>query len=553
MRKTTALSAATLGLTVLVSLAGARAVLAQPITVTVNGNVLTATLSAGSSLMVAGTQNDISITDGSATFNANASNKPDCTINSGISKEASQVAFQPSGCSGAACTGVRALILSFSDTTTIPDGSVLYTCNLTVTGTGMGTVSGVHLSDANGNDITPSGTGSSTFDIGGGPPPTATSAPSGPTPITVTVNGSVLTATLTAGSSLMVAGTQNDISITDGSATFNANASNKPDCTINSALGKEASQVAFQPSGCSGAACTGVRALILSFSNTSTIPDGSVLYTCNLTVTGTGTGSVSGVHLSDANGNDITPAGTGTSTFTISSGPPPTPTTAPSGPTPISVSVSGNVLTATLTAGGLAVAGTQNDISITDGSASFNANGSGKPDCTINSALGKEASQVAFQPSGCSGAACTGVRALILSFSNTTTIPDGSVLYTCNLTVTKAGTGTVSGVHLSDASGNDITPAGTGTSSFAVPFGGGITPTTAPTTPVATSTPVRTATTPAGATRTPTRTATPVNTSSGGGAQDEDGCQIGTRANAGAGWLLLVPAVGLLVLRRKRR
>jgi len=76
-----------------------------------------------------------------------------------------------------------------------------------------------------------------------------------------------------------------------------------------------------------------------------------------------------------------------------------------------------------------------------------------------------------------------------------------------------------------------------------------VAPTSTPTQVVVvpTSTPTKTATKAAG-------TATP--TTGGGGVcptcEDDDGCQIGARGH-GFAWLVLVPAIGLLVVRRRRR
>jgi hypothetical protein len=90
----------------------------------------------------------------------------------------------------------------------------------------------------------------------------------------------------------------------------------------------------------------------------------------------------------------------------------------------------------TLDAGGLEVAGIQNDIAfnpLTPVAATI----SGRPDCTANPAHGKSVS-TAFQPSGCTvGVTCTGMRALVLSLSNVDAIPDG-VLYTCKVAISPA-------------------------------------------------------------------------------------------------------------------
>ena len=80
-----------------------------------------------------------------------------------------------------------------------------------------------------------------------------------------------------------VAGLQNDI-------VFSANApvaaaANHPDCSVNPAINKGFTSFAFQPPGCTPqVSCTGMRAVVISLSNTNPIPDGSVLYTCNVAI-----------------------------------------------------------------------------------------------------------------------------------------------------------------------------------------------------------------------------------------------------------------------------
>jgi len=118
-----------------------------------------------------------------------------------------------------------------------------------------------------------------------------------------------------------------------------------------------------------------------------------------------------------------------------------------------------------------------------------------------------------------------------------------------------------------DADFND-TNITTPSTAATVAGGGGPSPTpTTPAVPSATATstavPSATATKPAAtatatatkpaATATPTATRTPT---SGGGCpgcpEDDDGCQISAPGNTPA-WLLLIPAIGLLVVRRRRR
>jgi hypothetical protein len=60
---------------------------------------------------------------------------------------------------------------------------------------------------------------------------------------------------------------------------------NAPDCVVKAA-GK-GGFFAFEPSNCTGANCTGIRALIFALNNVTTaIPDGSVLYTCTVHIAG---------------------------------------------------------------------------------------------------------------------------------------------------------------------------------------------------------------------------------------------------------------------------
>jgi hypothetical protein len=280
---------------------------------------LSVTLSSEGS-MVAGTQNDIAFEAG-APINA-VNGQPDCAVNAAIMKTATTFAFQPSGCSGATCTGVRSLVLSFSNTAAIPDGSVLYTCNIAIGASATGTLpltcANAGASDPSGNALTTTCTnGSVTVGGGGGPTPTPTGgassaiihvgSASGASGATVSVDVTLETPLL----GTMVAGTQNDIAF-EAAAPINA-VNGQPDCTVNSAINKTATTFAFQPSGCggtSGTTCTGVRALVLSFSNTSAIPSGSVLYTCNITIGASASGSLpltcSNAGASDPGGNALT-------------------------------------------------------------------------------------------------------------------------------------------------------------------------------------------------------------------------------------------------------
>jgi MYXO-CTERM domain-containing protein len=190
------------------------------------------------------------------------------------------------------------------------------------------------------------------------------------------------------------------------------------------------------------------------------------------------------------------------------------------------------------------------------------------PDCTVNSAIKKEATAFAFLPPDCAGTACTGVRVIVFSLqSPNRLIPDGALLYTCPVNIA-VGTPngdyplTISNVVLSFPSppGGQV-PGATGLDgviSVGVPTPtptNTTTPTntqvpsptnTAPPIDTPTSTPVVSATpsatqtrtrTPVGPTATPTRTVTATVTSvaavTGIVAQD---------ASAGATTLVLLDA-----------
>jgi len=82
--------------------------------------------------IVIGTQNDISFAPDAPIVGAPP--LPECTPNAQVKKDP-VFNFQPAGCTGSQCTGVRAGVFGFSPDTVdapIPDGSTLYTCNVTI-------------------------------------------------------------------------------------------------------------------------------------------------------------------------------------------------------------------------------------------------------------------------------------------------------------------------------------------------------------------------------------------------------------------------------------
>ena len=125
----------------------------------------------------------------------------------------------------------------------------------------------------------------------------------------------------------------------------------------------------------------------------------------------------------------------------------PTPRPAPTGPAlwiPDQV-VSPGSTTATITVGlvtaGAQIAGTQSDITFpAEGAIARRADG--KADCTVNPAINKDATGfVLFPYSGCTGSQC--LRVLVIASDNTDQIPDGSVLFTCNIDIAPGFLGTL--------------------------------------------------------------------------------------------------------------
>src|SRR5215813_7987231 len=90
---------------------------------------------------------------------------------------------------------------------------------------------------------------------------------------------------------------------------------------------------------------------------------------------------------------------------------------------------------------GQSVAGVQDDIAFDSINTPVAASGAGRPDCTVNPDINKEATGFSFQPPGCTGTGCTAFRALVLSFSNVDPIADGSVMYTCKVNISPGAAG----------------------------------------------------------------------------------------------------------------
>jgi len=99
-------------------------------------------------------------------------------------------------------------------------------------------------------------------------------------------------------------------------------------------------------------------------------------------------------------------------------------------------------LGATLLSLGQQIASTSNTITFDNLATPIAALLDGSPDCSVNPLIDKADSFFEFLPQGCSGSACTQVRAVIQSLTNDLPIADGAQLYTCKVKILKqAATG----------------------------------------------------------------------------------------------------------------
>lgn len=354
-----------------------------------------------------------------------------------------------------------------------------------------------------------------------------------------------------------VAGTQNDIAFAP-QARIAARGNGDPDCTVNPAIEKLLSSV-FQPVGCTpGETCTGVRVIVLALDNIDPIPSNSVLYTCAVEIAADASGSYpltcSNASSGDDEGNRI---GTDCTNGTVTVGTPEGATivvgsaTGAAGDTvPLGVSLQTLV----------PVAETENTVTL-PAQAGVVAGNTGNPICAVNPAINKTASTFTFQPAGCTpGSTCTGVRAVIRATDNTTPIPSGAMLYSCEVAISASAANGMYAITCSNpiarAPAGALVPANCVAGNVVV----GVQPTA---TSTVTSSPTVTVT-PTGETPTSTATATvatPVATFTNTPvltptrtrrpSHDDDGCQVAPASASASAWLLALPGL-LLVLRRRR-
>jgi len=261
-------------------------------------------------LSIVATQNDIYFDASQVTIAVTTEGRPDCVVNPAINKEYSQFAFFPSRCVTGSCNGIRALVLSLTNLDPIPSGSVLYTCNASISPTAhRESRSSLVCAVAKGSDPNGGEVGvacpDSWIDIADSPPLSQAivdigsiqGAPGESVALEVSLTN------VTPGSAIVA--TQNDLHFDPTQLTFAGTASGKPDCAVNPAIGKEATSFSFQPPGCfADDSCTGIRALVLSYEDLSAIPSGSLLYTCNVSIAASAEVGASDLLCSMALGSD---------------------------------------------------------------------------------------------------------------------------------------------------------------------------------------------------------------------------------------------------------
>jgi hypothetical protein len=236
----------------------------------------------------------------------------------------------------------------------------------------------------------------------------------------------------------MVVGTLNRIDFgreTPVAATARGN----PDCKVNPAIDKTATTFRFLPLDCDPAAdCTSVRALVLAFDNLDPIPDGSVLYTCRIAIAADAQPGVYALPNAEMSvsvvGGEKPPTSGRDGSVEVTS-PPVAALDIGSVAAPAGTTVEFPVTFQLLTDPAADVVAVQNDIDL-DAFTPVVALPSGRPSCTVNPAIDKEATSFVFLPLGCSpGVDCTGLRAFVLSAANTSPIPDAITLYSCQVAI----------------------------------------------------------------------------------------------------------------------
>jgi MYXO-CTERM domain-containing protein len=343
-----------------------------------------------------------------------------------------------------------------------------------------------------------------------------------------------------------IAGTSNEIGYPEGLTVDN--------CEVNDEINK------------GGTAFTDgnpIIALVLSLTNVDAIPDGSVLYTCDVTAAGDladgeYTIECGAPAASDPDGNEIA-AECVDSIITVV-GPPAGAIVIgdaaglPGATTSIEVTLD--------VADGQTIVGTENVITFgtpggTAAAVLQGTNGGSVQlsNCAVNEAINKGGTAFAFQPSGCAeGVDCASLKALVLSLTNVDPIPDDSVMYTCDVAISADAVEgetfalTCSEAGASDAEGGELR----------VDCVDGTVTVLGEPTPTPTTTPEEPTVAPTEQEDTPTPTVEPTavpptSTRTPAFGFDDDGCAIVAQETSSTGWMLLLPLAGLLWLRRRQK
>lgn len=360
---------------------------------------------------------------------------PECEIGPELGADASAVAFVPPSCASAGtCSSVRVVIEWSDPFATLPRLAQLLRCRIAIAaeaaiGEYPVSIFDVVASDTTGARVDVSGLGGLVrvkplqvlIDL--------TDSAANPGEETT-----VVARLMTDGAPVVA--TKNRIDFSPA-ARIAARANGSPDCVVNPALGKDQGGFSFVPPGCRGDACTGVRAVLLSFANQDPIPNGATLYSCRVRVAADAAPGHYVLQNHEQSASDAVGAlfpGRGRdATITVRS---PGVVSIDIGRTRASAGqrVSIEVRLRNVAADAPATVGIQNDITF-DPVVRIAARPGGSPACEVNPDIHKEASSFQFLPPGCAGASCIGVRALVLSAQNLAAIRPGAVLYRCMVDV----------------------------------------------------------------------------------------------------------------------
>jgi len=452
---------------------------------------------------------------------------PACSAGGGLSSSCISFAFLPAGCAPEqGCRGVHAAIDGACTGCAVPPGSTLFSCDVRVRAV---VVAGDYpITIANATAVDSSGA------------PVAVAASDGVLFVNqgayVSVDAGWLglhpgesgTMIVNLGSNLVVDGLRHELAF-EPAARIAADESGQPRCAT-LAGGREA-LISFLPEDCAAPTeCEAIRVIFPSLGMPA-FARSAPLYRCTVQVALDAPAGVyplriesivasgpDGPQLPGANGRDGTVTVQDAFAATVTGG--------------SAAGRAGERVTLEVTLDNEGdVAGTQNDIPLTP-SLRVAARPNGRPSCRLGPEIRLGGNSFAFQPSGCDpSSTCTLMRALVLSLDNIDPIPDGAVLYSCEIEIAP---GTPSGAYAieilnvgaSDRNGSPVAIAGqNGTIRVEPP------PATATATPAATST--ITAQPPS-----PTAPATSTPRDDGDGS-----CTVLPVSDGGAWWLLLPIAV----------